>query len=749
MLNQPPMSAAIRRCALVFLLALSLSAVAAARSLTGPIATDINATTSGDATFITISGTAPMAFSVSKPDARTILVNLPGVNAVRLAQVYAIDTPLVKGVNVERASEQSNQNIVRVRVSLRTAVQDRSQMAGNNLVLVLSPVALNEHGNSAALPVPVSRVEIAAVGAPPPGAVNEAIARAAGVDEFPAAQQPSPTPASRPNAGVSPAKDNMTAQSDQGHRYGQPGFVGEPINLNVVNADVRDILNYITEQYGVNFVIDSSVGAVSVTVNVQDVPWNVALNAVLRANRLGIEVNGNILRVATNDVLAKEAETQKIINDARLESADLVTEFIRLNYARASGTLAQAGGASGNFAGGATSGGPSASIGSMGGGGASAGTDQGILPVVQRRLSRRGSVEVDGRSNTLIITDVKENISAIRQLVTLLDQPEPQVEIETRIVIANRSFSRDLGVQLNALAINMGTGGTAGYGTAQPTPLVGGTGGTNTIGLRAPGIPQGILNPSGALGANLPNTVIGLTTGVIGTAQISALITAAENRGQVKIVATPRVTALNNRRAEISSGQQIPVTTPQTGTGGGVLVFTTEYVSVPLRLEVTPQITDAGTVVLHVIAENNSVNTAIAVNGTPGIDTQRMETEVLVPDGGTTVVGGVLGSNESETQNRTPGVASIPILGNLFKRKLVTRQSNEILFFITPRIYRPDFMGRPTSGAVSTGTRTTTIAQPVPMGNPPTNTPNPTQQLQTAPPGTLQAVPNSAPTTRP
>jgi type IV pilus assembly protein PilQ len=282
--------------------------------------------------------------------------------------------------------------------------------------------------------------------------------------------------------------------------------------------------------------------------------------------------------------------------------------------------------------------------------------------------------------------------------------------------------------------------------------LVGGTGGSNTIGLRPPGIPQGILNPSGALGANLPNTVIGLTTGVIGTAQISALITAAENRGQVKIVATPRVTALNNRRAEISSGQQIPVTTPQTGAGGtgGVLVFTTEFVSVPLRLEVTPQITDAGTVVLHVIAENNSVNTAIAVNGTPGIDTQRMETEVLVPDGGTTVVGGVLGSNEAETQNRTPGVASIPILGNLFKRKLVTRQSNEILFFITPRIYRPDFMGRPTSGAVSAGTRTTTIAQPVPMGNPPSNTPNPTQQLQqTAPPVPLQAAPSPALTPRP
>src|SRR5438094_8006527 len=310
--------------------------------------------------------------------------------------------------------------------------------------------------------------------------------------------EPSPTPL---QVASSPMKDSMATQSGQGRQYGQPGFVGEPINLNVVNADVRDILNYITEQYGINFVIDSSVSAVPVTVNVQDVPWNLALEMILRSNKLGVQVNGNILRIATVDSLAREAETERVIKDAALENTVLVTEFIRLNYARGAG----GGGSTGNFAGGVTTNVPSGSPGAATG--ASAGGDQGILPVVQRRLSRRGSVEVDSRSNTLIITDVKENIDAIRQLVTLLDQPEPQVEIETRIVIANKSFSRDLGVQLNALAINTTTGGTAGLGTAAGSPLVGGTGGgANTIGLRPSGIPQGILNPSGALGANLPNT---------------------------------------------------------------------------------------------------------------------------------------------------------------------------------------------------------------------------------------------------
>src|SRR5437870_13608062 len=155
-------------------------------------------------------------------------------------------------------------------------------------------------------------------------------------------QNPSPTPPARP--GISPGKDNQAMQADQGKRHGQSGFVGEPINLNVVNADIRDILNYITEQYGINFVIDSSVGAVPVTVNVQDVPWNYALDALLRANKLGAEINGNILRIATSETLAREAEIQKVISDARLDNSPLVTEFIRLNFARVLSTLSAAAG---------------------------------------------------------------------------------------------------------------------------------------------------------------------------------------------------------------------------------------------------------------------------------------------------------------------------------------------------------------------------------------------------------------------
>lgn len=498
-------------------------------------------------------------------------------------------------------------------------------------------------------------------------------------------------------------------QSQQGQQYGQPGFVGEPVNLNVVNADVRDILSYITEQYGVNFVIDQSVKQVPVTVNLSDVPWNVALDAILQANGLGIDIQGSILRVAAAPVLAQESAIRQQIENARLDTEQLYTEIIKLNYARAAGTLAGAAGDTGGFTGGATSDGVSASAGgdATGGGG-----DAGILPIIKRRLSRRGSVEVDGRANRLIITDVRRNIDSIRQLVAFLDQPEPQVEIETRIVVAQRNFLREIGVQLGAQIRNpFGRGGAINAQTGS--------------------------DPN-----NVPNSTFFLTTGAFGTATITAALNLAENKGQAKIVATPRVTALNNRPAQIESGSQIPVTTIQRSGGGDEngVVFTTTFVSVPLRLSVTPQITDAGTVVLRVVAENNSINAALSngLSGTPGIDTQRMQTEVLVPDGGTTVVGGVLTDAENESRSRTPGLASIPLLGNLFKNRQTQRNTAEILFFITPRIYRPDYQGRPTDSVTAPqGSQNTTILQPVPLGNPPSNTALPSVQPNTTQPSPI------------
>lgn len=726
----------IRRGALVLLLMSLLSVLAFASTKNAPVATSVSAYTSGSSTLITIYGTAPMAYSVSRPDTHTILVNLPGVDASRLEDSYAVTSPLVKSVMVERELRGPDDFSARMKVTLLAPVHDRSQLATNSLILELTPD---------------SKLDVSTLTRATAPADNNAAQQ----QQNPQAK---PTPTPRPNVSISSAQNKQ--EPSQGEQYGKAGFVGEPIDLNVTNADIRDILNFITTQYGVNFVIDSSVGAVPVTVNVTNVPWNVALEAILRANRLGVDANGNILRIATIEVLSNEAASQQKISESRLSNEPLITEFIRLNYARGVGNLSQAAGSSGGFQGGTTSGNPSSASGDATGGSG----DQGILPIIKRRLSRRGAIEVEGRSNTLIVTDVSENIAAIRQLVAILDQPEPQVEVETRIVIASRNFSRDLGVQLSAAVVNLGRGGVGSFSTlpsgatgTSGTGGTGGTGGTSTTVQPPVGSTSRFGIPSGLNGASQPSaasTVIGLTTGIFGTAQISALITAGESKGEAKIVATPRVTVLNNRQAEISSGTQIPVQTT-----GELGVVTTQFVKIPLRLSITPQITDAGTVIMQITLENNTINTGVVVNGIPSISTQSMKSEVLVPDGGTTVMGGVLVDNEGEAQQRTPGLASIPGIGNLFKRKQTTRTTDEILFFITPRIYRPDYQGRPTSGAVTNGTRTTTIIQPVTPGNPDTNTPTPTQLQQQQPstnvpqitgrPSTVLPVTPVVPITRP
>ncbi|MEO8572673.1 MAG: type IV pilus secretin PilQ [Pyrinomonadaceae bacterium] len=511
----------------------------------------------------------------------------------------------------------------------------------------------------------------------------------------------------------------------QGSMYGDPGFRGEPINLNVVNADIRDILNYITEQYGVNFVIDKSVKSVPVTVNVSDVPWNIALDSVLRSQELGVQVNGSILRVADAKALAAEGELYRAQMDNQLDGSPLYTEFIRLNYARAAGTITRGTATSGTTTVG-SSGGSSSSSSGGGSSSSNAGGGEGLLPIIKRRLSRRGSIEIDGRSNSLIITDVRQNIDAIRQLVSILDQPEPQVEIEARIVVATRTFSRDIGVQISGLVVgprNSGAfGGTLPGNVAPP--------GLNV----PPNLPA--VGPNGNLLSSIPNSVLGLTTGIFGTATINMLITAGEDKGQAKIIATPRVTTLNNRKAKIESKTQIPISTIQPGAAGGDPIVTTTYVDVPLKLEITPQITDVGTIVLDILAENASAASQVG-NANPTINTQTMETQVTVPDGGTTVVGGVLFDDERENQNRTPGLASIPLLGNLFKRKKVDRNTNEILFFITPRISRQDFA---TSAGTSGVRSSATIIQPVPMGNPTSNSDMaPPEELTR--PGTLPGQP--------
>jgi type IV pilus assembly protein PilQ len=343
-----------------------------------------------------------------------------------------------------------------------------------------------------------------------------------------------------------------------------------------------------------------------------------------------------------------------------------------------------------------------------------AGANQGgsILTIITKRLSKRGTVEVDARTNSVIVTDLPENIQTIQQMINTLDRPEPQVEIEARIVVASHNFLRDLGVQLAGAAQNINRGATA---LLETTPAV--MQGTSIGGPGSSGSGSGSGGGSGSAGGQsqnqlapaLPfnlasndlrgpaNTVLGLTTGLFGTNIISAALAASETKGQIRTIATPRITAQDNQRAEIVNGVQIPVQTISNNT------ITTTFITAALRLEITPQIIEEnGEVLMRIVAENNTVNTALANSfngGTPGINTQSADSIVRVKDGGTAVMGGINIDNETNTQNRTPGVSRVPLLGELFKRRTVSRQADEILFFVTPRIVRAEGEVSPNAGA--------------------------------------------------
>ncbi len=459
--------------------------------------------------------------------------------------------------------------------------------------------------------------------------------------------------------------------------YSKPGFLGEAIKLELKGVDIRDILRFIGESYKVNFVVDKSVAPDTlVTVGIDGVPWNQALDALLRSNRLGIQIEGDILRVMSQSAITEEDDQRRKQLEARQLATPLITEMVRLNYARAvSGQSATSG--------------AGAQISSAGGSGGSAGggTQSGLDSVINSRLSARGKIQADPRTNTLVITDIPENIAIIKDIIAKLDVPEPQVEIEARIVIANRSFARDLGVQLGAVATNPSRNGLGAFSTMPnppvPTNLPPALTGSGSSSSGTGGVFGAIGDTLRAVGAS---SVLGLTTGLSGTVQLSAILSAAENKGNIKTISTPRVSAQNNMTANIVNGVQIPVQTQSNNT------VTTTFVTAALKLEITPQITDAGTVVLRVVAENNSVNLSLAAlnpGGTPGINTQRAETSVLVPDGGTTIIGGINIDTETNAQQRTPGVSRIPGLGELFKRRTTSMSNDEILFFITPRIYRP------------------------------------------------------------
>ncbi|HEY3203451.1 MAG TPA: type IV pilus secretin PilQ [Thermoanaerobaculia bacterium] len=419
--------------------------------------------------------------------------------------------------------------------------------------------------------------------------------------------------AARPEAG--------TAYRSRTIYETQTQFTGEPISLDLKDADIKDVFRTISQLTGLNIVIDPEVRG-TVTVQLEDVPWDQALDLILKQNSLGYVLENNIMRIATTAKLQAEEGDRARLAEARQAAEPTRTVIKKLSYAKAGE----------------------------------------ITPTLQSVMSKRGSIVIDARTNTLIIREIPTYLPAVLQLIENLDTATPQVVIESRIVETTKSLGRSLG-------INWSVNGVADVAHGNTTNLI---------------FPNSV---SGGLNIGLGNgpTVASLVLGnILNTFNLDIALTAAENQGLLKIISSPKVTSLTNTPALIQSGVQIPVQTTVNNT------TTVIYVDATLKLDVTPQITAEGTIMLTVNVSKREP--AVALNLSLGqnvpLTIREYRGQVLVKDGGTTVIGGIFQINDQDQNNMIPGLWKIPVLGNLFRNKTRTEKHDELLIFITPRILR-------------------------------------------------------------
>ena len=423
-------------------------------------------------------------------------------------------------------------------------------------------------------------------------------------------------------------------------------YTGEPISVNLKDVDLKDFFRLIHEISGLNVVLDPLVHG-NLTIVLDDVPWDQALDIVLKNNDLSRQLDGNVLRIATVETLKKEAENRRAQIDAEALAVDKVSITRFLSYAHAKDLL---------------------------------------LPV-KKFLSQRGDIVADERTNALIVNDIPSVLPQIDRIIQQMDRKTQEVEIEARVVAATRSFARDIGVQLG-----MGWGnGTSAIGGA-PGPS--GTGASPiTVGPYVNN-PLYLVNGTPSSGTTIPLfSNLGVTGPTSGLSFINAtnnmrvdlILTMAESRGLLKVLSRPRIVTQNNIQAVVKQGVKVPITTA--ASLGAPATVT--YVDAFLRLTVTPQITSEGTIFLNVDVENTipDYSQATSANGNnPALVTQQATTQVLVTDGGTVVIGGVIQTQNSLAISQVPLLGDIPYLGNLFKHRTVTTTSQELIFFITPRI---------------------------------------------------------------
>ena len=424
-------------------------------------------------------------------------------------------------------------------------------------------------------------------------------------------------------------------------------YTGQRFTMNFQDIETRAVLQLIADMSGLNIVVSDTVQG-SVTLRLLNVPWDQALDIVMTTKGLDMRRNGNVVIVAPAEEIAAREQAELEALQALETLEPLRSEFIQVNYAKASDLAALMQGEGGNSL-----------------------------------LSERGSIAIDARTNILLVNDTGTSLANIRRLVTALDIPVRQVLIESRVVIVNDDYSRDLGVRFGTTMVddNSGdgllglTGTTAGAGALVGSPPLG-VGGSI---LPVPAPPQ-----ASRYNVNLP--VVGpagsIALAILGSDYLVDLeLSALQAEGDGRVVSTPRIVATNQREARILQGTEIPY--QQASSSGATNVSFQEAV---LSLSVTPQITPDNRVIMDLTVTKDSVGQVF--NGVPSIDTRELTTQVVVADGETVVLGGIYETEEIRSETKVPGLGNIPGLGHLFRSRSTENNNAELLIFVTPKILR-------------------------------------------------------------
>jgi len=587
------------------------------------------------------------------PDAPTVVTgvefhSLPGASeiAVQIAgtlpqmRIKQLTHPLRLTLDVADARlSPSQDHLMAVHdpagvVSQLQAMQGASQPEAQQTVHIVAylhmsaPFEVRQEANQVRIiltqPVMQTAAEPGAV-ASPPVTTSEPVALLSGAPLIAQAAPAEPGAAARVPEPVAPA----TIMSQEGKKY-----TGEKISLDFQNADINDILRLIAEVSGLNIISGPDVKG-TVTTRMVDVPWDQALDVVLRINGLDQERADNIVRVAPVDRFITERQDRLRAQQAEVQAEPTVTQVVPISYADVNELKAN----------------------------------------LERVLSSRGSIWVDTRTHTLVLTDVQEQINQALELVKTLDRQTPQVMIESRIVEASRQFLRELGVQLGARVVKTTDSNfpsTIAVGGDVQSSSDGTSAGNFLVDLPAAvGTGQG-----GAINFALAGA------GSLLNVQLSAL----ENSGQGKVITNPKIATLDNTEALIESGRRIPYATiSDEGTR-------TEFADASIKLRVTPNVAPDGFIDLKIHATKNEADfSRTSANGVPTILTREATTEMLVRDGDTVVIGGLYQRTLQEANRGVPWLSRVPVLGWLFKTKRKEDNHEELLIFITPRIIkRPD-----------------------------------------------------------